>query len=236
MNENQPDWTLQQAIKELIMGDTRETTSAETPALRWATAGTAKTSETAQVDGAAAEQAGRNSADALRQGGRAAAETMHHFSKIAEDGTRRGMQLFADAQQQFMQSMTDQLEQTRHEMAEAAQAAAQDLGTLMVRPNVAGANLHDLQQGMISLFEGLIRTNIGAAQEQMRLADVGALFRLQQRSMRNYMDALIQGSAMLTRSTRSAADRALGALEQQLDYRLHARAEGQRQRSQSAAE
>jgi hypothetical protein len=234
-SEKQPNWKIQQGIKELIMSDTREKTSAETPARGRATAETAKTSETSQVGGAATEQSGPNSADTLRQGGRAAAETIHHLSKVAEDGTHRGMQLFAEAQQKFMRSMADQLEQTRHEMAEAAQTAAQDLRMLMVRPNVVGANLHDLRQGMISLFEGLIRTNIGAAQQQMRLADVGAFFRLQQQSMHNYMDALIQGSAILTRSTRTAADRALGALEQQLDYRLHARVEGQRQQSQSAA-
>jgi CBS domain-containing protein len=224
------------------MSDTREKKSAEVHTQSRATAGTTaqSASETAQTGGAAAEQAGRGSADALRQGGRAAAqiaqhsggeasaETMQHFSKIAEDATRRGTQPFADRQQQFMQRMAERLEQTGDEVAEAAQVAAQDVRALMVLPNVVGESLHDLQQGVGGLVKGMIRTNLDAAQELLRLADVGALVRLQQRAVHNYMEALIQGSAILTHSVRTAADRTLGPLEQQLEYRRQGLAESQR--------
>jgi CBS domain-containing protein len=164
----------------------------------------------------------------VQHSGEAAAATMHHFGKVAEGATRRGRQLFAEGQQHFMQSMAERLEETTHEMTEAAEIGAQNLRTLMALPNVMGENLRDLQEGVTGLFEGLIRTNLNAAQERSRLADVGALVRLQQRAVHNYMDAVIQGSAMLTRSVRTAADRTLGPLEQQLEYRHQRRAEGQR--------
>jgi CBS domain-containing protein len=153
---------------------------------------------------------------------------MHHFGKAAEGATRRGKLLFAEGQQQVLQRMAERLEETTHEMAEAAEVGTQNLRTLMALPNVMGRSLRDLQEGVAGLFEGLIRANLNAAHERSRLADVGALIRLQQRAVHNYMDALIQGSAMLTRSVRNAADRTLGPLEQQLEHHRQGGAEGQR--------
>jgi CBS domain-containing protein len=222
------------------MSDTRDKTSTESNAHGRSTARTTaqSASETARGSGAASDTR-RSSADVPRQGGHgaaqtaqhsgeAAAATMQHFGEIAEGATRRGMQLFAEGQQQFVQSIAERLEATRHEMAEAAQVGAQNLRTLSVLPNVVGRNLRDLQQGLVSLFEGLIRTNLDAAREQLRLADGSGFVRLQQQAAHNYMNALIEGSAILTRSVRTAADRTLGPLEQQLEYRRQGRAEGQR--------
>jgi CBS domain-containing protein len=208
------------------MNDTSEKKSVEARAQARAAAGTAaqSTSETAQGAGAAVEQA----AQTAQQTGEAAAATMHHFGKVAQGASRRGTQLFAEGQQQFMQSMAEKLEETTHEMAEAAEVGAQNLRTLMALPDVVGGKLRDLQEGVAGLFEGLIRTNLNAAHEHSRFADVGALVRLQQRAVHNYMDALIQGSAMLTRSVRDAADRTLGPLEQQLEHHRQGGAEGQR--------
>jgi CBS domain-containing protein len=178
-------------------------------------------SETAPGAGAAAEHA----AQTVQHGGETAAATMHHFGKVAEGATRRGMQLFAERQQQFMQSMAERLEETTHEVAEAAEVGVQNLRTLMALPKVISENLRDLQEGVTGLYGGLIQTNVSTAQEQSRLADMAPFIRLQQRAVHNYMDALIEGSAILTRSVREAADRMLSPLEQQREQR---RGEGQR--------
>jgi hypothetical protein len=72
-------------------------------------------------------------------------------------------------------------------------AALQNLRMLMALPKVMSENLRDLQEGVTGLYDGLIRTNLSAPQEQSRLADVRPFIRLQQRAVHNYMDALIQG-------------------------------------------
>jgi CBS domain-containing protein len=178
-------------------------------------------SEAAQGAGAAAEHA----AQTVQHGGETAAATMHHFGKVAEGATRRGMQLFAERQQQVLQSMAERLEETAHEVAEAAEVGVQNLRMLMALPKVISENLRDLQEGATGLYDGLIQTNVRVAHEQSRLADVGPFIRLQQRAVHNYMDALIQGSAILTRSVRDAADRMLSPLDQQFEQR---RGEGER--------
>jgi CBS domain-containing protein len=125
--------------------------------------------------------------------------------------------------------MAEQLEQTGHEVAQAAELAAENVRRLMVLPNIAAESLHDLQQGMAGAFERLMRTNLEAAQQLMGPADVAGLVRFQNRAMQSYMDAFIQSSTTVARSIRGMADRTLGPLEQQLEHRSPGRAEGQRQ-------
>jgi CBS domain-containing protein len=229
------------------MTDTHDKKSAETLEQSRATAKAVvqTASEAAQRGAAAAEQAGSNGADMLRQGGNAAAqtaqrsggagaETMQHFSKLAEGATRRGAELVADGQQKFLQNAAERLEQTRHKMAEAAQGAAQDLRTLMVLPSMVGGNLQDMQQGMSSFVEGVVQTNLDAVHELLRLTDPGTVVQLQQRFVHNYLDALIQGSAIMARSVRATADRTLRPLEEQIEQRRNGngRADGRQQNRQ----
>lgn len=80
---------------------------------------------------------------------------------------------------------------------------------------------------MTGLFEGLMKSNLEAAQQLMGLADVAGLVRFQNRAMHSYLDAFIQSSATVTRSIRGIADRSLGAVEQQLERGRPGRAQGQ---------
>ena len=104
---------------------------------------------------------------------------------------------------------------------------------LMALPSAANGGLHDLQQSMTGLIEGVVRTNLRATQELFRLANPAAFVELQQRFMREYMDALMQGTATLVRATRRTADETLHPLEQQIEQRKRA---NQDQRFQHAAE
>jgi hypothetical protein len=67
------------------------------------------------------------------------------------------------------------------------------------------------------LFEGVVRTNLRAAQELFRLANPAPFVELQQRFAREYTDALLQNSATLVRAVRRTADEALRPLEQQIE-------------------
>jgi len=189
-------------------------------------------SETAQ--GATTEQGGSEAlrmasaaAQTAQRSGEAAAERMRHLSETSAGATRREAQLFGAMQQQFTQRMAEQLEQMGHEVAQATQIAAENVRRLLVSPNVAGENLQDLQKGMTGVFEGLMQTNLEAAQQLMGLADVAGLVRFQNRAMHSYLDAFIQSSTTVTRSIRGMADRSLGAMQEQLEQNRPGRAQGQ---------
>src|SRR3712207_1829222 len=104
---------------------------------------------------------------------------------------------------------------------------------LMALPNAAEGGLRDLQQGMTNLVEGVVQTNLRAAQELFRLANPAPVVELQQRFAREYTDTLLQNSATLVRAVRRTADEALRPLEQQIERQQ--REQGQ-QRFQNAAE
>jgi hypothetical protein len=81
-------------------------------------------------------------------------------------------------------------------------------------PSAAEGGLRDLQQGVAGLFEGVLRTNLRVAQEVFRMGDPAAVIELQQRFVREYMDALLQGGATAARAVRRTADETLRPLEE----------------------
>src|SRR3569623_1995914 len=91
-------------------------------------------------------------------------------------------------------------------------------------PYAAEGGLRDMQQGVAGLVEGVVQTNLRATQELLRLTDPGAVIELQQRFMRDYLDALIQGTATLVQAIRRTADETLRPLEQQVEQRRQAQA------------
>ena len=69
---------------------------------------------------------------------------------------------------------------------------------------------------MTGLVEGVVQTNLRAAQELFRLADPAPIVELQQRFVREYTDTLLQNSATLARAFRRTADELLRPLEEQI--------------------
>ena len=90
---------------------------------------------------------------------------------------------------------------------------------LMSLPNAAEGGLRDLQQGVTGLVEGVVQTNLRAAQELFRLANPAPVVELQQRLAREYTDTLLQNSAVLVRAVRRTADETLRPLEEQIRQR-----------------
>ena len=102
-------------------------------------------------------------------------------------------------------------------------------------PDAAEGGPRDLQQGVAGLFEGVARTNLRVAQEMFRMSNPAAVVELQQRFLREYMDALLQGSATLARAVRRTADETLRPLEQQSEQQQRSQANENDRRIQSAA-
>ena len=75
---------------------------------------------------------------------------------------------------------------------------------------------------MTGLVEGVVQTNLRAAQELFRMANPAPFVELQQRFAREYTDMLMQNSATLVRAMRRTADETLRPLDEQLAQRAGA--------------
>jgi len=173
------------------------------------------------------QQGGRAAADAVRQGAEvnadvarrgteAGPEAMRRASDAANDTARRGTQAVAEAQRQIAQDTAQRFEEVSRKVAEAARGTTENMRQLMALPNAAEGGLRDLQQGVTSLVEGVVQTNLRAAQELFRLANPAPIVELQQRFVREYTDTLVRNSATLVRAVRRTADETLRPLEQQI--------------------
>ena len=164
--------------------------------------------------GDALRQGAEVTADATRSGGEAGAEAMRRTADAASETLRRNTQAVADSQRQIVQDAAQKFEEVSRKVAEAAQGTTENVRKLMALPNAAEGGLRDLQQSMAGLVEGVVRTNLRVAQEVFRMSNPAAVVELQQRFLREYMDALLQGSATLARAVRRTADETLRPLEE----------------------
>src|SRR5918998_3384393 len=199
---------------------------------------------------AAADAAVRRSAEAVQQGGRAAADALRQNAEVgadvarrgteagadaarrgaelANDTARRGTQAMVESQRRITQDAAERFEEVSRKVADAARGTTENLRRLMALPNAAEGGLRDMQQGVTGLVEGVVQTNLRAAQEVLRLANPAPFVELQQRFAREYTDALVQNSATLVRAVRRTADETLRPLEEQIRQREQGGQDGQR--------
>ncbi len=183
--------------------------------------------EAVQQSGHAAAETVRRGADAsadvTRQGTQAGVEAMRRASEQANETMRRTAQAVAEGQRQIAQDAAQKFEDVSHKVAYAAQDTSESVRKLMTLPKAAEGGLNDMRQGMAGLVEGVVQTNLRAAQQMFRLTNPAAMVELQQRFMREYMDALMQGTATLVRAVRRTADETLPPLEAQIEQRQQGR-------------
>jgi CBS domain-containing protein len=177
-------------------------------ARRSAEGGAAATEQGAHTVSEASRQAGEVGAQALRQGGEAAGEL-----------SRRGTAAAAEGGQHIVEAAAQQLEEVGRSLAEAVQGTAEDMRRLMLVPIAADGGLRDMQQALGGLVEGVMRSNLRATQELLRLANPGAMVQLQRRFMHEYLDALLEGQTTILRAARRTADETLRPLERQAEER-----------------
>lgn len=168
-------------------------------------------------------QRGRAAAEVTRQGTQASVETMRRASEAATEGVRRATQVVAEGQRQIAQDAAQTFQEVSRKMAQVAQSTSEDVRQLATLPHAAEGGMRDVKQGIAGLIEGVMQTNLRATQELFRLANPSAMVELQQRFARNYMDAMMQGTAALVRAVRRTADETLPPLEAQIEQRQQAR-------------
>ena len=192
----------------------------------------------------AMQQGGHATADALRQnaeagadmarrGIEAGAENVRRGAELANDTARRGAQAVVESQRQIAQDAAQRFEEVSRKVADAARGTTENVRQLMSLPNAAEGGLRDMQQGVTGLVEGVVQTNLRAAQELFRLANPAPFVELQQRFAREYTDTMLRNGATLVRAVRRTADETLRPLEQQIERQQR---EQGGQRFQTAAE
>jgi hypothetical protein len=172
-----------------------------------------------RATGEALRQNAEVGADVARRGIEAGADSARRGAELASDTARRSAQAVADAQRQIAQDAAQRFEEVSGKVAEAARGTTENVRQLMALPNAAEGGLRDLQQGVTGLVEGVVQTNLRAAQELFRLANPAPIVELQQRFAREYTDTLLRNSATLVRAVRRTADETLRPLEQQIEQR-----------------
>jgi hypothetical protein len=169
-----------------------------------------------QATGEALRQNAEVGADVTRRSTEAGADSARRAAELANDTARRGAQAVADSQRQIAQDAAQRFEEVSRKVAEAARGTTENVRQLMALPNAAEGGLRDLQQGVAGLVEGVVQTNLRAAQELFRLVNPAPLVELQQRFAREYTDTLLRNSATLVRAMRRTADETLRPLEEQI--------------------
>jgi hypothetical protein len=189
-----------------------------------------------RATGEALRQNAEAGADVARRGTEAGAEAVRRAGDAASETMRRGGQAMAESQRQISQDAAERFEEVSRKVAEATRGTSENMRRLMMLPNAAEGGLRDIQQGMAGLFEGVVRTNLRAAQELFRLSNPAPIVELQQRFVREYTDTLVRNSATLVRAVRRTADETLRPLDEQLAQQQRDQANQNDPRFQTAAE
>lgn len=171
----------------------------------------------------ALQQGAGVAADLTRQGSRAGVEAMRRAGEGATETLRRSTQAVAEGQRQIAQDAAQRFEQVSRQVAQSVQGTTEEMRRFFVLPNAAQGGLRDTQQAMAGLVAGVVQTNLRATQELFRLANPMAVVELQQRFAREYLDALMTGTATLVRAVRRTADETLRPLEEQVQRTQQAR-------------
>jgi len=161
-------------------------------------------------------------AEAARRGAGAGSDAVRRLSEATTETMRRNAQAVAEGQRQIVEDATQQYQEVSRKVAQAVRGTTEDLRTLMVLPNAARGGLEDVQQSVTGLVQGVMQTNLRATQELVRLANPSPLVELQQRFVREYLDAVLEGSATLVRAVRRTAEETLGPIEEQIRERRQA--------------
>ncbi len=180
------------------------------------------TTSAAERGAKAAEHSGRATAEALRQSAHTATETGRRAVESGTETLRRSTEAIAGSHRQIAEEAAERLHQASRTAAETARGTAEDVRALMSLPSAADRGYQDLQQSMTGLVEGVVQANLRATEELVRLTSPTAFMELQQRFVRDYMNALMEGSAAVARAVRQTVDQTLPPLEQHLRQRRQA--------------
>jgi CBS domain-containing protein len=167
----------------------------------------------------ATQQAARQMGTVMRQSSGAAAEITEAGAQFGAETARRSGHTLADGQRQIIEEIAGRFERMAQRLAQAMQESSADLRVLTVPSPAAAENLRELQEGMAGFVSGVVQSHMRATSEFFRLADPAAVFDLQRRFMREYLDNLMQGTGAFLRVSRQHAEDTLRPLESHIEQR-----------------
>ncbi|WP_207477299.1 CBS domain-containing protein [Arenibaculum pallidiluteum] len=182
-----------------------------------------RSEETRQIEAAAGRMAeaartGAHAAgDALRHGGQAldrassqGADTTRRLTEEAGRRTARGQERTGAAAREVADAAAEQLERVGEAMARATRDAADNARTMMAFSSVAADGLRGLQGISTQLAERVVETNVRIAQALMNQTNPGEYAAIQQRFVREYLEALSRGTEEFLRAVQSLGATASG--------------------------
>ena len=165
----------------------------------------------------------QTTAEITRQSTQAGVEATRRAGETANETVRRTTQVVAEGQRQIAQEAAQTFQEVSRKVVQVAQGTSEEVRRLATLPHAAQGGLHDMQQGIAGLIEGVVQTNLRATQELFRLTNPTAIIEMQQRFARDYLDTVMQNTATLLRAVRRTADETLHPLEAQVGQRQQAR-------------
>ncbi|MFC7475332.1 hypothetical protein ACFQS7_13260 [Dankookia sp. GCM10030260] len=139
--------------------------------------------EAVQRGDAALEAAARQAGSAMRQGAEVTAAAPEMVQRPAAEIARRA---------EAMEAGSRQLAQGTAEAA--AQGVSQGAEAMRRAMSVPMSGMGELPQAFAGMFNDMVRANMQIGQEMMRLANPAALFALQQKMLRDYLDMVMGGA------------------------------------------
>jgi CBS domain-containing protein len=209
-----PDSNAQSATERSVQAAANQTIAAENAAI-------SSVQTTARQGSEAARQATGEVGEAMRRTGAAAAEATQLTTEVAAETARRATDKLAEGQRTLIEEMARHFETLGRQMATTVQESASDLRTFVVPPQHTSENLRDLQEGISSLVSGVVQSNVRMTQELLQMANPASVFNLQRRFMRDYMDALLQGSSAIMRVAQKSANQTLQPIQERIEQRQH---------------
>lgn len=161
----------------------------------------------------AVTRVGNATVDVTQRSSQVGAEAMRRVGDAASEALRQSAGVLAETQREFVHKAAEQFEHASQRLAQATETTSAEFRAFLTSPSANNDGLWDLQRSVAGFVEGVMRTNLQASQELLRLADPGALVALQQRFVRGYLSMLTQGTAVVLRATRNSADETLRRIE-----------------------
>ncbi|MFL5285044.1 MAG: CBS domain-containing protein [Rhodopila sp.] len=174
---------------------------------------------TARQGAEATQQASSDVGETLRRSGAAGAEATRLTAQVGAETTRRSVETLAEGGRSLIEDVAEQFERIGQQMARGVQESASDIRSFVIPPQGAGENLRELQDGVASLVNGVVQSNVRVTQQLLQMANPGAVFDLQRRFIRDYMDALLHGSSAIIRAARKTADQTLQPIQERIEQR-----------------
>ena len=176
-----------------------------------------------RVAGEALRQQAYATAEVTRQSTQASLEAIRRAGETANEAVRPTMQVMVEGQRQIVREATETFQEVNRKMAQAVQGTSEEVRRLAMLPQATEGGLYDLQQSIASLVGAAMHANLRAVQKLFRLANPGPIIELQQRCAREYLDAVMQGTATVARAVRRTADEILHPLEVHIERHQAAR-------------